>query len=92
MFPIERNGLKLVGAVGKVTPDKEEWAIDMVIVPVADGSVILVAYTDAKQDPVYTSLMKQLEFTPNRLAKCKRDYPLRVKAWLSLLEPHMARK
>lgn len=40
-------------------------------------------------DPAtYAPLMTALAVPAARLAKCKRDYPLRMKAWRSLLAPH----
>ena len=41
----------------------------------------------------YADLMKALSIPASRLAKCSRDYPLRLKAWNGMLGPYtIARK
>ena len=37
----------------------------------------------------YQTIMKKLGVDANRLAKCSRDYPLREKAWMTMLAPHL---
>lgn len=39
----------------------------------------------------YTPLMKSQKIPDSRLAKCSRDYPLRVKAWKGMMEPYKRR-
>ncbi|MBA3540477.1 MAG: hypothetical protein H0T79_12780 [Deltaproteobacteria bacterium] len=44
-------------------------------------------------DPArYAKLMAGQKIPPDRLAKCKRDYPLRKKAWDTMLAPHQRKK
>lgn len=53
------------------------------------AAILCLLYgSDAK---AYAPIMKAFEVNPNRLAKCKRDYPLRVKAWVTLLKPHLTK-
>lgn len=38
-----------------------------------------------KEPTGYTNLMKSLKIPPDRLAKCRRDFPLRERAWNAML-------
>jgi len=54
------------------------------------AAILCLLYGSDQQ--AYAPIMKAFDVNPNRLAKCKRDYPLRVKAWVTLLKPHLATK
>ncbi|MEJ7600646.1 MAG: DUF4344 domain-containing metallopeptidase [Kofleriaceae bacterium] len=42
--------------------------------------------------PTYTPIMKALSVPPQRLAKCVRDYGLKLNAWDTLLAPYKVKK
>ena len=49
---IERDGVKLVGAEGKVTTAKGVLALDVLAVPVKTEAALLISFTDPSQDPI----------------------------------------
>ncbi|MEO8699801.1 MAG: DUF4344 domain-containing metallopeptidase [Kofleriaceae bacterium] len=48
---IERNGLSLLAASGKLTGKKGDVSVDVVAVPVGKKAVLLIAFVGADQDP-----------------------------------------